>query len=88
MENTQNPNIVEALNISEVRGEFVFQVVMKLFQEKDCSSDVIKSLMCSDLDTKECFLACFFLGRIKEQYECAKQTKINAMFEQFFNSMA
>ena len=85
MENTINPSIVDALNVE--RGDYVFEIVINLFNEKDCSSDVIKSLMCSELDTKECFLACYFLGRIKERYEMEKQAKIDEMIAQFIQSM-
>ncbi len=85
MENTINPSLTDALNVE--RGEYVYTFVMELFREKDLTSDVIKSLMCSELDTKECFLACYFLGRIKERYEQEQQAHIDAMIGQFIESM-
>ena len=85
MENTINPSLTDALNVE--RGEYIYEVVMELFRDKDLTSDVIKSLMCSELDTKECFLACYFLGRIKERYEMEKQAKIDEMIAQFIQSM-
>ena len=77
---TSSADITIALDVE--RGEYVFRTVMDLFNEKDCASDVIKALMCSELDSKECFLACYFLGRVKEQFEQAKQQKIDSFIAQ------
>jgi hypothetical protein len=82
---TQEIALHDALNIE--RGEYVHNVAAQMFNECDRSSDAIKRIMCSDLDTKECLLACYFLGRMRERCETDMNGHIDAMFQQFFKAM-
>ena len=55
-------SIGESLNVSD--EENVFKYTAHLYATVDKHSEVIKRIMCSELDSKQAMLACFFYGKM------------------------
>jgi hypothetical protein len=61
---SKEKSVADILNI-ESDGMDILAYCVKLMLKKDDLEQILKTLMCSQLDSKELMLACYFLGKIE-----------------------
>lgn len=61
---SKEKSVADILNI-ESDGMDILAYCVKLMLKKDSLEEILKHLMCSQLDSKELMLACYFLGKIE-----------------------
>lgn len=65
-------NIIEALNIDS-DGLDILAYCVGLIIFKDTLEEVLKSIMCSNLDSKEALLAAYFIGKIERSKDAERE---------------
>jgi hypothetical protein len=85
----EKKSITEELGIDDARGKEMFKFVVDIIPNHESISDIMKTLICSDFNTKEIIVMSYLVGVFNENPEefmnAFKTMKMLEFMEEFKN---